>query len=258
MNTDPSILYAAHLQVLQQRADTALERGGFDHLVVPSGTLHYQAFDDRDYPYAANPQFKAWLPLTRNPGCWLVYTPGARPKVIYLQPFDYWHVVPQAPHGDWVGHFDIVVIRTPEEALPHLPRDPGRCAILGEPQSALGPFVPNNPPAVIAYLEYQRAFKTAYEIQMMREATRMGTRAHRAAEQAFRNGKSEFDIHLAYCAAARQDSAELPYGNIVALNRHGAVLHYTSNDARLERGAGQQLQFIADDEGHFGCSPWRT
>ena len=28
----------------------ALQRGGFDHLVVPSGTLHYQVFDDRDYP----------------------------------------------------------------------------------------------------------------------------------------------------------------------------------------------------------------
>ena len=106
--------------------------------MVPSGTLHYQLFDDRDYPYAVNPQFKAWLPLTRNPGSWLVYTPGSKPKLIYLQPFDYWHVVPQAPAGDWVEHFDIVVIRTPEEALQHLPQDAARCAILGEPQSALG------------------------------------------------------------------------------------------------------------------------
>ena len=38
-----------------------LARGGFDHLVVPSGTLHYQLFDDRDYPYAVNPQLR--------PGC---------------------------------------------------------------------------------------------------------------------------------------------------------------------------------------------
>src|SRR5678816_4778643 len=108
MNTDSGILYASHVDVLQRRTDFALERGGFDHLVVPSGTLHYQAFDDRDYPYAVNPQFKAWLPLTRNPGSWLVYTPGKRPKVIYLQPFDYWHVVPDAPSGAWVEHFDAV------------------------------------------------------------------------------------------------------------------------------------------------------
>src|SRR5690606_29866780 len=86
-------LYADHLATLQARTATALERGGFEHLVVPSGTLHYQVFDDRDYPYAANPQFKHWLPLTRNPGSWIVATPGAKPKLVYLQPRDYWHVV---------------------------------------------------------------------------------------------------------------------------------------------------------------------
>jgi len=230
MNADPSILYAAHLNVLQSRADTALERGGFEHLVVPSGTLHYQVFDDRDYPYAANPQFKAWLPLTRNPGSWLVYTPGETPRLIYLQPFDYWHVVPDAPSGYWTAHFDIVVIRKPEEAVQYLPKDAARCAILGEPQSALDAYAPNNPEAVVNYLEYQRAFKTPYEIAMMREATRRGVRGHRAAERAFRAGASEFGIHLAYCQAAGQDSAELPYSNIVALNEHGAVLHYTDFD----------------------------
>ena len=98
-------LYAQHFAELQRRAAQALARGGFDHLVVPSGTLHYQVFDDRDYPYAVNPQFKAWVPLVRNPGSWLVFTPGATPKLVYLQPFDYWHVVPQAPSGEWVEHW---------------------------------------------------------------------------------------------------------------------------------------------------------
>ncbi|HNV80037.1 MAG TPA: Xaa-Pro dipeptidase, partial [Thermomonas sp.] len=74
--TTPAALYPQHLAELQARAAEALRRGGFDHLVVPSGTLHYQLFDDRDYPYAVNPQFKAWLPLTRAPGSWLVITPG--------------------------------------------------------------------------------------------------------------------------------------------------------------------------------------
>ena len=37
--TRPGALYADHLATLQQRATAALERGGFDHLVVPSGTL---------------------------------------------------------------------------------------------------------------------------------------------------------------------------------------------------------------------------
>ncbi len=229
---DYRTLYTDHLAVIKRRADEALARAAFDHLVVPSGTSHYQVFDDRDYPYAVNPQFKAWLPLTRVPHSWLVYSPGARPKVIFYQPFDYWHVVPDAPAGWWVDHFDIHLIRKPEDARALLPKSSARCAILGEAQSALGSggdpaFAPNNPEAVIHYLEYHRAYKTPYEIALMREAQRLGVRGHRAAEVAFREGRSEFGIHMAYCAAVGQDLGELPYQNIVALNEHSAVLHYT-------------------------------
>src|SRR5690606_5748451 len=152
----------------------------------------------------------------------------------------YWHVVPEAPSGDWVEHFDIEVIRTPDEALQHLPRNATRCAILGEPQSALGrygAFAPNNPSPVLDYLHYHRAFKTPHELAMMREAQRRAVRGHRAAERAFRAGASEFGIHLAYCQAVGQDANELPYGNIVALDRHGAVLHYTELDRLPPRPA---------------------
>ncbi|MCW4454618.1 Xaa-Pro dipeptidase [Flavobacterium sp. MXW15] len=246
---DPGALYPHHLSVLRQRADEALARGGFDHLVVPSGTLHYQVFDDRDYPYAVSPPFKHWLPLTRLPYSWLVYTPGQRPQLIYYQPHDYWHVVPDAPNGWWVEHFDIHVIRKPEQALALLPKPAARCAILGEPQSALGEFVPNNPQAVVDYLEYQRSYKTPYEIALMRQAQALAVRGHRAAEAAFRAGASEFAIHMAYCGAVGQDSNELPYGNIVALNEHAAVLHYTD----LGRSAPQPLHSFLIDAGASSC-----
>lgn len=242
---DPAALYPAHLTVLKQRADEALARGGFDHLLVPSGRLHYQVFDDRDYPYAVNPQFKAWLPLTRVPDSWLVYTPGQRPVLIYHQPFDYWHVVPDAPSGWWVEHFDIHIVRSPDQARALLPRDSARCAILGEAQSALGEYLPNNPAPVLDYLEYQRAFKTPYELALMRQAQVLAVRGHRAAEAAFRAGRSEFEIHMAYCGAVGQDASELPYGNIVALNEHGAVLHYTE----LGRRAPQPARSFLIDAG---------
>ena len=258
---DVPILYRQHLETVCARADAALARGGFDHLLVPSGTQHFQVFDDRDYPYAVNPQFKAWVPLTDIPGSWIAYTPGARPKLLYLQPFDYWHVVPAEPSGYWAEHFDVVVIRKAEEAQQHLPRDASRCAILGEPQSALGQygaFKPNNPRAVLDYLEYHRAYKTAYEIEMMRAATRRGVRGHRAAERAFRAGASEFGIHLAYCQAAGQDANDLPYSNIVGLNEHAAVLHYTERDRVPPR---QPRSFLIDAGGShagYACDITRT
>ena len=258
---DLPILYREHLDIVRARADAALERGGFECLVVPSGTRHYQLFDDRDYPYAVNPQFKAWVPVLDAPGSWLVHVPGARPKLVFLQPHDYWHVVPEAPSGPWADLFDVVVIRTPEEALRHLPKDASRCAILGEPQSALGAYgawKPNNPRAVLDYLEYHRAYKTRYEIAMMREATRRGVRGHRAAERAFRAGASEFGIHLAYCQATGQDANDLPYGNIVALNEHAAVLHYTDRDRLPPRASRSFLIDAGAAHAGYACDITRT
>ena len=240
---EPAALYPQHLATLQARAEEALARSGHDHLLIPSGRRHYQLFDDRDYPFAVNPHFKHWLPLTTVTDSWLAYSPGQRPRVIYLQPFDYWHVVPEAPNGWWVEHVDVHVVRTPEQALPLLPGPAARCAILGEANSALGDYLPNNPAAALDYLHYQRSYKTPYEIALMRLAQRKAARAHRAAEAAFRAGASEFDIHLAYCQAARQDATELPYQNIVCLNEHAAVLHYTE----LERDPpAQSLSFLID------------
>ncbi|MDQ3160599.1 MAG: Xaa-Pro dipeptidase, partial [Pseudomonadota bacterium] len=251
-------LYVQHIDVLQARAAVALQRGGFDHLLIPSGTLLYQVFDDRDYPYAVNPQFKAWLPVTRAPGSWLVITPGQRPKLLYMQPHDYWHVVPEVPTGYWVEHFDTIVIRTPDEAMQHFPKDIARCAILGEAQSAIGSYAPNNPQAVMAYLDYQRAFKTAYEIEMMRNSQAIGVRAHRAAERAFRAGSSEFGIHLAYCQAAGQDANDLPYGNIIALNEHAAVLHYMDRDRLPPKQSHSFLIDAGASYGGYACDITRT
>src|SRR3546814_2629737 len=99
-------------------------------------------------------------------------------------------LVPDAPAGYWVEHFDVVVIRNADEAQQHIPKNASRCAILGEPQSALGQygaFKPNNPPAAVDYLEYHRAYKTPYEIAMMREATdRKSTRLNSSNQCASR------------------------------------------------------------------------
>lgn len=219
-------LFAEHLATLMARADKALLREGRDHLVIAAGQPADQFLDDRPFPFAVNPHFKHWLPLTKAPGSWIVHTPGRKPKLVFLQPRDYWHVVPDAPAGYWVDYFEIITIRTPEDARAHLPNDAARCAAIGEVTAALDGFVPNNPQGVLDYLHWHRSYKTPYELAMMRVASKIGARAHRAAEQAFRTGWSELDIHVAYMAAARQTDNELPYGNIIALNEHGAVLHY--------------------------------
>jgi Xaa-Pro dipeptidase len=93
---------------------------------------------------------------------------------------------------------------------------------------------------------------------MMREATRRSVRAHRAAERAFRAGASEFGIHLVYCQAAGQDMAELPYNNIIALNEHSAVLHYTERDVVPPRQVRSFLIDAGASHHGYACDITRT
>ncbi|HEX7348716.1 MAG TPA: Xaa-Pro dipeptidase [Rhodanobacteraceae bacterium] len=223
-------LYPAHLAEIERRSADALAACGRDTLVVAAGLPHEWFLDDEGYPFKANPHFLHWLPLADAPGSWLVYTPGKRPKLIFLQPRDYWHVVPAAPVGYWVAHFDIATVHTATAARAELPQDPSRCAVVGDTNAANGDIVPDNPPALMHLLHYRRAFKTPYEVAMLHVASKLGVHGHRAAEKAFRAGLSEFDIHCRYLEATRLTEHELPYGNIIALDAHGAVLHYMHQD----------------------------
>lgn len=256
MNTRLAPLYPQHLATLCERADKALALGGFDHLLIAAGLPLRKFLDDQDYPFVVNPHFKHWLPLTDAPGSWIVHSPGTKPKLVFVQPRDYWHVVPAAPQGYWVEHFDIVIVRDATEAVAQLPA--GKRAVIAPTCPATRDVEANNPQAVVDYLHWHRSFKTPYELELMREANRVGTRAHRAAAAAFRAGESEFGIHMAYLAAARQIDAELPYASIVALNEHGAVLHYTHFD-RTPPAQGRSFLIDAGASAHgYGCDITRT
>ncbi|WP_266157420.1 Xaa-Pro dipeptidase, partial [Dyella silvatica] len=236
-------LYPQHLATLRERADKALALGGYDYLVIAAGMPLRKFLDDQDYPFVASPHFRHWLPLTDTPGSWIVYSPGAKPKLIFLQPRDYWHVVPEAPHGYWVEHFDITIVRNAADAVAHLPAATSRRAVIAPEQPSLAGAEANNPQPVLDYLHWHRSYKTPYELELMREASRIGTRAHHAAEQTFRAGASELGIHQAYLAAAGAIDAELPYASIVGLNEHGAVLHYTNFD---RKPPAQSRSFLID------------
>ena len=240
-------LYGAHLEALRERHDRALERAGASHVVIYSGNPKRMFLDDNDYPFKANPHFVHWAPLTALPLSYIVYTPGETPVLVYYQPRDYWHVVPGSPDGYWTDYFDIRVINTTDEIPAHLPDDLEKCIAIGEfddDSMAFG-IERINPSTAINDLHYARGAKTDYELAVMRLAARRGVAGHVAAEAAFREGLSEFDIHRAYCAAVSHVDAELPYGNIIALNDHGSVLHYTN----LEREAPPVTRSFLIDAG---------
>ena len=222
-------LYGDHLAALAARHDHALQKAGASHAVICSGNPKVAFLDDFVYPFKANPHFTNWVPLAELPSSYIVYTPGERPILIYFQPRDYWHVVPGSPDGYWTDHFDVRVIRSAEDTASHLPEDREKCIVIGEiddATTALG-IERINPTTAINILHFARGNKTEYEFAVMRLASQRAVAGHIAAENAFREGLPEFEIHRAYCRAVSHTDAELPYGNIVALNEHGAVLHYT-------------------------------
>lgn len=250
MNLTYQQLYKDHIAELQQRTRNVLARENLDALVIHSGQAKRKFLDDMDYPFKANPHFKAWLPVIDNPHCWLLVDGVNKPKLIFYRPKDFWHKVPDEPNDFWAEYFDILLLEKANMVETLLPYDKARLAYLGEyleVAKALG-FSHINPEPVMSYLHYYRAYKTAYEQACMRIANRMAVAGHHAAAAAFYAGGSEFDIQLAYLAAVGQSENEVPYGNIIGLNEHAAILHYTA----LERQKPQQhYSFLIDAGAEF-------
>jgi Xaa-Pro dipeptidase len=236
-NPTLAALYPDHIKSVCQRHDHALESAGANHAVIFSGSPKIAFLDDASYPFKANPHFVSWAPLTDLPLSYIIYTPGEKPVLVYYQPHDYWHVVPGAPDGYWTSLFDIRVVHTSDEIAEHLPSDRSQCVLLGEIEDEAHAFGVEriNPTRTLNILHYARGIKTGYEIACMRLAAQRGVQGHRAAEAAFRAGESEFEIHRAYCQAVSHTDPQLPYSNIIALNDHGAVLHYTLFDREPPR-----------------------
>lgn len=228
MSHDLATLFPAHLQGLQARAGAALAASGFDTLVLHSGRPPDAFLDDQHYAYRVHPPFKAWVPLTDAPDCLLAFTPGRRPKLAFFSPDDYWHKAPAPPTGYWTDQFDIEIVGSPTAARAALGRDLGRSAFIGDGFAELHGFgfTAINPEHLVSRLDFDRAAKSAYEIECLREANRIGMRGHAAASAAFRARASEFEIELAFLGACAQREQDLPYNPIIALNEHGSVLHY--------------------------------
>jgi Xaa-Pro dipeptidase len=271
MNENPQALYAAHVTEVQARWEAALDAENLQAALVHSGTPLVSFLDDYEYAFRPNPQFLYWLPLTRHADSALLIVPGRRPRLFYYQPDDYWYLPPADPESWWADHFDIEVVRDAggwragvEAWLAKTSAKTSAgldgLAAIGDSPALTGVFAPAriNPAGLVNRLHIARTRKTAYEVACTRTAARAAARAHVAAEQAFREGGSEFDIHLSYLAACGQTDTQLPYNNIVALNEHGAVLHYQGR----ERGAPAQLRSFLIDAGAtchaYACDITRT
>lgn len=253
-------LYPEHIAELQVRAKNILRREGLEALAIHSGKPLTMFLDDQHYPFKCNPHFKHWLPLTRVANCWLIINGEDTPKLIYFQPTDFWHQVEPLPNEFWNVCFDIEVIHHAKDIDKYLPYSKTGIAYIGEHlevATALG-FEFINPEAVFHYLHFHRAYKTAYEQACLRKANVIANVGHKAAFLGFKQQYGEFDIQQKYLQAISHNTFDTPYQNIIALNEHAAILHYTGLQQQKPNGFNSFLIDAGANFYGYGADVTRT
>lgn len=227
-------LYAEHLQGLLTRHRQLMQQNAIDWLIIPSGEAIRVYLDDMHYPFKSSFLFRSYVPLTELAQSYLIIGLKAKPSLIVYQPQDYWHASAEAVDNRWAKHFNVMTISDQSQLQQHLPQNSKTVAVLGQATAITKSLTEaqRNPQALINALYWQRAYKSAYEIACMQIANDRAAICHNAAEMAFRNGESEQQIHFAYLQAGDMLEHQLPYSNIVALNQHAAILHYTKCKAQ--------------------------
>ncbi|NIB40485.1 Xaa-Pro dipeptidase [Pseudomaricurvus alkylphenolicus] len=226
--------FANHLSHKVKNIHHALEASEFEGVVIASGSVLYRFRDDVNYPFSVNAYFRECLPQLNQPDCFLVFRRDSDRPTLLLKVFrDFWHSPPEPLPDEVAQSVEVVEYESEQELRRLLPKDRG-LAFIGARESC--PWTAEasniNPEGILNVIDYQRACKTPFELDLMRDANRNAIRGHKAAEQAFRQGLSEYEIHMTYLSAVGCREEELPYGNIVALNQHASVLHHMVLDTQ--------------------------
>ena len=251
MSPPDTQLYAAHIEELQQRYDSALEKCRLNAVVVAAGTpaLHFE--DDQHVPFKASPHLLQWGPLTEHPDAILSYEPGQQPQLLIYAPADYWHLCAPVPTLIANSPIQVKLVRDGMDLVRHVKAMPARTAFIGETRQREDSFGLRrvNPKKLVEQLHYQRSYKTDWEVANITQANQLGARGHAAAENCFRDGGSEYDIQSAFRQTCGATDNELPYPAIVAANEHAATLHYQ----RLDRSARNNQSLLIDAGANYNA-----
>jgi Xaa-Pro dipeptidase len=244
-----ALLYARHIEHRREEIDDILAELGYDGLLVHSGRPENRLFDDSHPPFRAHGPFVALVPEPFAVDSLLELRPGEKPRLWFCQPDDFWHMPPEPPPAWMSESLEVETVRAPEEWHERF-RQQRALAVIGD-ERAVGHLLDGadlNPPELMWRLHEMRTRKTAWERDCLERANHRAVAGHLAAADAFRNGASELDIHLAYLSALGQDQDRLPYNSIVCLNDHGAVLHYQH---RSPEQPNERRSFLIDAGADF-------
>lgn len=227
-------LYRAHLAILDRDLGDALARAAkagvaLDGVVFHAGGERVYHRDDELIAFRAAAHYRRWVPPLGGPQHVVVSRPGDRPKVVVVQPRDFWYDVTPPPPSYWQDAVEVVTVASFDD-VPAAIGSTAKLAYVGpDPEAAEALGIPLDlvePDALMAPLDWHRAKKTELEVAHLRRAAALAAAGHAAAHEAFDEGRSEREIHWRYLEGADHMEHELPYPSIVALDDKGAILHY--------------------------------
>ncbi|MHB2026484.1 MAG: aminopeptidase P family protein [Elusimicrobiota bacterium] len=213
---------------------------------------------DVEYPFRQKSDF-LYLSGADEPGCFLLLEPGKGRSTLFIPEIDIHHRI-------WLGHvpnpreaeklFGIERVRYVRD-LPAAARAAakGSAKCYAEPEvfrrfkKELG--VPNQAAALRDALDELRAVKTEGELSLMRAASEVSAKAHRAVMRSVRPGQYEHEAQAVFeSECLRAGLKQLAYPSIVAAGSNAAVLHYFRNNARIKAGDLVLIDAGAEREGY--------
>ncbi len=250
-------LFSNHIGIRKKTTEKILASHGFNGLVIDAGKADYYYEDDQAWTYRPNHHFSHWCPINA-PLSLLLVVPGKKPVFYFVSPQDYWHDSPELGPDFWQGEFEIKIVDTEKEAWDGV-KSQSKLVYHGPrtTQAKEYGFETQSSQKFWAELNWERSFKTPYEIACLDDATKKSAKGHLAAKKAFESGGSERDIYLDYLNATGDLERELPYSSIVCLDQKAAILHYTQQ--RKEPRGGKVLLIDAGAQtNRYGCDITRT
>ncbi len=249
---DWKALYEQHVTSVMADVEKALNGEPFEGIVFHSGSQHHYHADDREIPFVTVPHFARIVPAGGADHL-LVVRPGHKPRLVRNVPRDYWYEPPVQPDHPYPQILDCVEVDG-REAATAAAGDVSKLAYVGDDPKfakALGIAAAAQQPArLLARLDWQRAYKTPYEIECLREAGRRASVGHAAVRAGMQQGWSERKLHAAYLEAVGTMENHAPYTNIIGWDEHAAVLHYQSKD--LDDPKGKRCFLIDAGATHLG------
>jgi Xaa-Pro dipeptidase len=252
---DLSQLFRDHLAKVTDSAARTLSETKYDALVLGAGSQMVYYADDMEPPFRSNPHFAGMAPL-KGPHHAIVVKPGVKPRLIRWAPKDYWYERAPFAQDFWTSEFDLDEADSADGVMARI-GPVGKAVFVGDDETrATAAGFTVNPPDVVKRLDWDRATKTAYEIECLSRASAAGASGHLAAKEAFLKGESELGIHHAFLRGAGASEDLLPYPTIVCLDEKAAILHY---HAKRSTGSGRALLLDAGASHlNYGCDITRT